>query len=238
MPKLGVNVDHVATLRQARREFEPDPVYAAQICERAGADSIVAHLREDRRHINDADIKRLRRIVKTRFNLEMSINKEIVDIALAVKPDQATFVPERRQEITTEGGLDVIKYSSRIKSIIRRFEKKRIAVSLFVDPDKKQIAESKKVGARAIELHTGIYARATSKKSLERELKKLSDCARYAKSLGLIVNAGHGLNYKNTKAVARIPGIEELNIGHAIISHAVFVGLTAAVGQMNQLIKK
>lgn len=237
MPKLGVNIDHVATLRQARREFDPDPVKAARICERAGADSIVAHLREDRRHMNDRDIRTLREIVRTRFNLEMSINKEIVRIARHIKPDQATLVPERRQEITTEGGLDVIAHFNRIRRAVCQLKKSGIEVSLFIDPAKDQIRKSKEAGASMIELHTGQYARAKIKKTRANELRKLEIAARYAKNLGLVVNAGHGLNYDNVRPVARIEGIEELNIGHAIISRAVFVGLTAAVQEMLNRIK-
>jgi len=236
MPKLGVNIDHVATLRQARREDEPDPLSAAMICEDAGAGSIVAHLREDRRHIHDHDIIQLRKIIRTKMNLEMSLDKEIVQIALRIKPDQATFVPEKRQEITTEGGLDVVAYSHRIKKTVEFMKKKGIIVSLFVDPERKQILESKKVGAQCIELHTGKYARAQTPRQTEKELKQLRDMTSLAKGLGLVVHAGHGLNYQNTPAVAAIPGIEELNIGHSIISRAVFVGLKQAVQEMIKLI--
>lgn len=237
MPKLGVNVDHVATLRQARREFDPDPIVAAQICEKAGADSIVAHLREDRRHINDRDIRRLRNTVTTRLNLEMSLNKEIVRIAASIKPDEATLVPEKRAEITTEGGLDVVRHFKRTAEAVRTLQKKRIAVSLFIDPVKKQIKKAQESGATIIELHTGCYDHARTKVARARELKKIKDMTRYAQGLGLTVNAGHGLKYHNTRAIARIPGIEELNIGHSIISRAVFVGLTAAVKEMVKIIK-
>lgn len=234
MPKLGVNIDHVATLRQARREYEPDPVRAALVCQKAGAHSIVAHLREDRRHINDNDVKRLRKIIK-RFNLEMSIHPQIVKRALEVKPDQVTLVPERRQEITTEGGLDVIKYFAPIKRVVGRLEKHGIRVSLFIDPDKRQIAKAHATGAKIIELHTGRYARARNKKTLQRELAKLKESARFAQGLGLTVNLGHGLNYKNTKAAAKIPGIYELNIGHSIVSYSVLAGLEKAVKHMLRL---
>ncbi|HOW36305.1 MAG TPA: pyridoxine 5'-phosphate synthase [Candidatus Omnitrophota bacterium] len=237
MAKLGVNIDHVATLRQARREFEPDPIHAARICEKAGAHSIVAHLREDRRHINDADVKRLRKIVSGKFNLEMSIHPEIVAIALRLKPDQATLVPERRKELTTEGGLDVVSQFSRIKKVVAALRKKGITVSLFIDPVKIQIKKSYQASASAIEIHTGRYARAKSKAAVKRELNTLRECVRYAKSLGLTVHAGHGLNYKNAKAVAEIAGIEELNIGHSIISRAVFTGLERAVREMIAIIK-
>lgn len=238
MPKLGVNVDHVATLRQARREFNPDPVLAAKICEQAGADSIVAHLREDRRHINDHDIRRLRKAVTTRLNLEMSLNREIVAIAALIKPDEATLVPEKRAEITTEGGLDVVRHFSRITKTVQTLQKKGIAVSLFIDPIKKQIKKAQESGATIIELHTGRYDLVQTKDARARELKKIKDMTRYAQDLGLTVNAGHGLKYHNTRPIARIPGIEELNIGHSIISRAVFVGLAAAVKEMVKIIKK
>ena len=236
MSKLGVNIDHVATLRQARRGFEPDPLKAAALCEKAGADSIVAHLREDRRHIQDSDIRSLRNIVKTRFNLEMAMSADIIETALRIQPDQATLVPERRQEITTEGGLDIIKYFQRVKQTVRRLEKQGIRVSLFIAPDKKQIFNSCKAGARMIELHTGPYANAKSVPGLKRELNRLKDATAFAKTLGLIVNAGHGLNYQNVRAVAQIPGIEELNIGHSIVSYAIFVGFKEAVRKMKELI--
>ncbi len=236
MPKLGVNIDHVATLRQARRELDPDPVAAARICEQAGADSIVAHLREDRRHINDQDIKRLRKTVQTRFNLEMSLNKEIVAIARSIKPDQATFVPEKRSEITTEGGLDVVRHFRRIQGASDLLQDAGIEVSLFIDPVNRQIDEAKALGVGMIELHTGCYDRARGKAQIRRELDKLQRMTQYARSLGLVVNAGHGLKYHNVKAVARLPGIEELNIGHAIIARAVFVGLEKAVREMKQIV--
>ncbi|MCK5260064.1 MAG: pyridoxine 5'-phosphate synthase [Candidatus Omnitrophica bacterium] len=238
MPKLGVNVDHVATLRQARREFNPDPVLAAKICEQAGADSIVAHLREDRRHINDHDIRRLRKAVTTRLNLEMSLNREIVAIAALIKPDEATLVPEKRAEITTEGGLDVVRHFSRVTKTVQTLQKKGIAVSLFIDPIKKQIKKAQESGATVIELHTGRYDLVQTTAARARELKKIKDMTRYAQDLGLTVNAGHGLKYHNTRPIARIPGIEELNIGHSIISRAVFVGLAAAVKEMVKIIKK
>lgn len=237
MPKLGVNIDHVATLRQARREEAPDPVAAARLCEQSGAHSIVAHLREDRRHIQDKDIHKLRKIIKTKFNMEMSAAEEIVKIALKLKPDQATLVPEKRQEITTEGGLDVITNFKRLRSVVRRLQKKGIAVSLFIDPDRDQIKKAKETGAAMIELHTGTYARAKSETSTRHELKKLRTSARLARNLGLVVAAGHGLNYKNAKAVASIPEIVEFNIGHAIVSYAVFAGLKPAVKKMLRIIQ-
>ena len=238
MPKLGVNIDHVATLRQARRGSLPCPVEAAITCEKVGAHSIVAHLREDRRHINDADVRRLRKAVHTRFNLEMSINKDIVAIAAQLKPDQATLVPEKRQEVTTEGGLDVIKYSKKIQKVIQTLEKKDILVSLFIDPEKKQIERTKRIGAKSIELHTGCYANAKTPKQRKKELDKIKKATVLGNKLGLIVNAGHGLDYKNTKAIAKISGIEELNIGHSIIAKSVFVGLKVAVKQMIKLTRE
>ncbi len=237
MPQLGVNVDHVATLRQARRGREPDPMAAARICVTAGAHSIVAHLREDRRHIQDRDVKNLRKLARTRFNLEMSIHPEIVNIAMAIRPDQATIVPERRQEITTEGGLDVIAFFSKLQKIVIPLKGCRIEVSLFIDPVKAQIEKAHELGVSTIELHTGRYANAKTASIRQKELKKLKTMTAFAVGLGLKVNAGHGLNYENTKAVAQIEGIQELNIGHAIISRAVFVGLEEAVKEMVGLVK-
>ena len=236
MPKLGVNIDHVATLRQARREFDPDPVEAARICEHAGADSIVAHLREDRRHINEKDVRALKKFLRCRFNCEISVNPKIVSIIAEIKPDSATIVPERREEITTEGGLDVIRHSGRIKKIIKSYLKRQIDVSLFIGPVKSQIKKSADLGASMIELHTGEYANAKTKKDSARQLKRLMEAARYAKSLGLIVNAGHGLKYHNTKPIANIVGMEELNIGHSIIARSVFVGLAQAVKEMKEIV--
>ena len=237
MPKLGVNIDHIATLRQARREFDPDPLVAARLCERAGADSIVAHLREDRRHIQDRDIYLLRQRCRTRFNLEMSLAPAIIKIALQIKPDQVTLVPEKRQEITTEGGLDVFRQFDRVKKATVLFQKKNIEVSLFIAPDEKQIHRAAKTGASTIELHTGEYANAKTKISQSHELKKLQKAAVLAQSFGLVVNAGHGLNLDNVRSVAQIVGMNELNIGHAIISRAVFVGLEKAVKEMRKIVK-
>lgn len=237
MPKLGINVDHVATLRQTRGGLEPDPVLAAKIAEAAGCDSIVCHLREDRRHINERDLYILRKTVKTRLNLEMSIAKDIVKIALDVKPDEATLVPERRRELTTEGGLDCTKNKRIIASVIERLRKRRVIVSLFIDPNKRQIEAAKELGAEFIELHTGEYANAEDEQNKKAELKKLIDSTKYANDFGLRVNAGHGLNYNNVVDVAKIYGIEELNIGHSIVSRAVFVGLDKAVKEMLALIK-
>ncbi len=237
MPKLGVNIDHVATLRQARRGDMPDPVYAAHLCESAGADSIVVHLREDRRHIQDEDNKSLSKKIKTHLNLEMSTADEIVNIVCKIKPYQATFVPERRKELTTEGGLDVIANSKKIGAALYKLKKAGIFVSLFIDPDFKQIAASKSVGAEMIELHTGRYAGAKNNKERKIFLNEIKTAVSYALSKGLKVFAGHGLDYENVKPIAKIKGIEELNIGYSIICKALYIGLPSAVSQMRRLIK-
>lgn len=237
MIKLGVNIDHIATLRQARKGPFPDPVYAASICEKAGCDSIVAHLREDRRHINDHDVRRLKQSVKTRFNLEMSISAEIVDIACLIKPHQATLVPEKRKELTTEGGLDILKQKSKIKKAVKKLTESGIKVSLFIDPDKKQISAVSDTEATIIELHTGKYAAAKTQSQRNRLLRELAKAASFAKSLGLTVAAGHGLDYSNTQTVAQIPEIEELNIGYSIICRGVFTGLETAVKEMLRLVR-
>ena len=236
MPSLGVNIDQVATLREARRGIEPEPVFAALICEAAGADSIVVHLREDRRHIKDRDLHLLRKAVRTKLNLEMSTAWDIVEIACQVKPEQATLVPEKRQELTTEGGLDVVNNFKKIRQSLEKLEKQATTVSLFIDPDKIQIDAAKKVGAGMIELHTGRYADAKGKKQEDKYFKELEAATRYAKDKGLIVNAGHGLNYYNAARVAKIKGIEELNIGYSIVCRAVLVGLERAVKEMKMLI--
>lgn len=235
MPKLGVNIDHVATVRQARKTVEPDPVWAAAICEMAGCDSIVVHLREDRRHIQDRDVEILRKTVRTRLNLEMSINEEIVRFARGLKPDQATLVPEKRLELTTEGGLDVKGNVTRLKKVVEILNGEDIAVSLFIDPEKSQIEASKRAGAGIIELHTGNYAGARGQAGI-REFDRLKEAVNFGLRLGLTVNAGHGLTYQNAAAVSKIPGVEELNIGHSIISRAVLVGLDKAVREMKELI--
>jgi len=237
MVKLGVNIDHIATLRQARGEYDPDPVLAARICEQAGVSSIVAHLREDRRHIQDRDVMLLRKTCKSRFNLEMSVNPGVVKIALALKPHQATLVPERRQELTTEGGLDVVRYLARIKKVGQTLLEAGIDVSLFIAPDKKQIDAAFSIGIRTIELHTGAYARAFAGRLAIDEFKQIKAMTIYALQLGMKVNAGHGLNYENTYPIARLKGMSELNIGHAIMSRAVFVGLKQAVREMIDIIK-
>jgi pyridoxine 5-phosphate synthase len=236
MPKLGVNIDHVATLRQARLAQEPNPLQAAIICQLAGSDSVVAHLREDRRHINDNDLKKLKKVVKVRLNLEMSCATEIVKIATEIRPDQVTLVPERRQEITTEGGLDLIKNKRKVEKIVKIMRRKGIITSLFIDPDTKQIKMAKKINPDFIELHTGKYANSKTKKERQKELDNLIEATALALSLNLKVNAGHGLDYHNVKPVAKIAGIEELNIGHSIISRAVFVGLAQAIKEMKSLI--
>jgi len=236
--RLGVNIDHVATLRQARRGAWPDPIEAARACERAGAASIVCHLREDRRHIQDADVRRLKQVV-ARLNLEMSIARSVVDVALAIQPAQVTLVPERRQELTTEGGLDVRKTSGRLMRLLRRFDDQGIAVSLFIDPVQEQLQAAADVGAKIVELHTGRYANAHNAKQRARELAFLHSTARHAKEkLGLRVALGHGLDYRNASAVAKIPGVEELNIGFSIIARALSVGLERAVKDMIALIQR
>ncbi len=234
--ELGVNIDHIATIRQARMTNEPEPIYAALLVQEALADGITVHLREDRRHIQDKDVYQIKEIIKIKLNLEMSLNKEIVEIAKDVKPNQATLVPEKRQEITTEGGLDVLKDLKRTKNVVSELKDKGIFVSLFIDPDNKQIDAAKNVNADAIEIHTGSYANAKTKNEQAKELNRIIDAAKYAKSLGLTVHAGHGLTYENVKPIAAIKEITELNIGHSIIAKSVFVGIKEAVRLMRQLI--
>jgi pyridoxine 5-phosphate synthase len=235
--RLGVNIDHVVTLRQARLGKEPDPVTAALVCEQAGADSIVAHLREDRRHIQDKDVYRLKESIKTKFNLEMSISEDIVKVACRVKPYQATLVPEKRKELTTEGGLDVAGNMEKIKRVVGTLRKYDIGVSLFIDPEKKQIDASYKAGDR-IELHTGRYAAARSKKQQLVFLQEIRDSAYHGREWGMRVFAGHGLDYRNASGIARIGEIEELNIGYSIVCRAVMVGLETAVREMKELITR
>ena len=236
--KLGVNIDHVATVRQARRTIEPDPVEAAKTSERAGCDSIVCHLRKDRRHLQDEDLKKLKKTVTTKLNMEMSIDPEIVDIACSVNPDQATLVPEKRLEVTTEGGLDVAGNTEGIKSCIERLKENDIEVSLFIDPDVRQIEASKKAGAEIVEFHTGRYAEEfLSKGNVEEELENLREMIEFSIKEGLVVCAGHGLTYQNVIPVARMNGIYELNIGHSIIARSVFIGIEEAVKEMRELIK-
>ncbi|MEW6061197.1 MAG: pyridoxine 5'-phosphate synthase [Bacteroidota bacterium] len=235
--KLSINIDHIATIRNARGGTEPDPVAAARVCEQAGADGIVVHLREDRRHIKDHDVRTLRQTVQTKLDLEMGANEEIIRIALEVVPDLITLVPEKRQELTTEGGLDVAAQKEKLKAVIERFHEKKIPVSLFIYPDKHQIDASKEIGADMIELHTGEYSEATDKTRERELLEQLRVSAMYGKSLGLGVNAGHGLNYRNVAPVAAIAAIDEMSIGHSIISRAAFVGLEKAVQEMIALVK-
>ncbi len=237
MAKLGVNIDHVATLRQARGGAEPDPTAAAAIAELAGADGITIHLREDRRHIQDRDLKLLRQTVKTRLNLEMAATDEMINIAISVKPDMCTLVPEKRQELTTEGGLDVRLNLESVKDAVQRLQDGGLIVSLFIDPDPDQIKAADRTGADYIEIHTGAFAEAQDWKSEQAELLKIENAIKLAGKLGLGVNAGHGLNYANIKKVAALGGIEEFNIGHSIISKAVLVGLDRAVRDMVDLVK-
>jgi pyridoxine 5-phosphate synthase len=231
MIRLGVNIDHVATVRQARRAKEPDPVAAAVLATLGGADGITIHLREDRRHIQDRDVYLLRETVTTRLNLEMAAHEEIIGIALKVKPDEATLVPEKRQELTTEGGLDVIANADPVRSAVDRLKASGIHVSLFIDPDLEQIDMAKALGADAIEFQTASYSEATGA-TVADELAKLTTATAHAKARGLHVHMGHGLNYQNVKPVVRIAGVEELNIGHSIVSRAVLVGMERAVREM------
>ena len=232
--RLGVNVDHVATVREARRGREPDPVTLALLCEEAGCHQITVHLREDRRHIQDRDVRLLRELVKTRLNLEMAPTEEMVGVALSVRPDVATLVPERREELTTEGGLDVAGQIERVKEACARLADAGIRVSLFIDPDEKQLEAAVACGAPVVELHTGAYAEAQGKRRAA-ELRRVAAAVEFGDRLDLIINAGHGLNYDNVAEIAAIPQIVELNIGHAIISRAVFDGLAVAVSEMKRL---
>ena len=237
MPRLGVNIDHVATVRQARGVNYPDPVMAAGIVELAGAYGIVCHLREDRRHIQDRDLRLLKEVLQTHLNLEMGATEDMISIALATKPDIVTLVPEKREELTTEGGLDVVKHFSSLKKAIQRLQKGKIPVSLFVDPLTDQIKASEDVGANAIEIHTGHYCDARTKSEADKELKRILDAVKEASHRKLQIAAGHGLNYINVRRIAEIEEIEELNIGHSIIARAILVGLDQAVREMIDLIK-
>ena len=236
MAFLQVNIDHVATVRQARGAVEPDPVMAAALVELAGASGITIHLREDRRHITDRDLELLRQVVRTRLNLEMAATREMVAIACRVAPEQVTLVPERRQELTTEGGLDVIASESKVRDAVSELKEHGRIVSLFIDPSLEQIEAAHNVGAHAIELHTGRYADAGSPALAGQELDQLRSALEQARELGLVVHAGHGLNYQNTAPVAALAGIEDLNIGHSIVSRAVLVGLDRAVRDMLKMI--
>ncbi len=234
--RLGINIDHVATIREARGGLEPDPVTAAHIAEFAGAEAIVCHLREDRRHINDRDVRLLRETVKTKLDLEMAATEEIISIALDIIPDLVTLVPEKRQELTTESGLDIIGNRKTLQTAIQRFHKKDIPVSLFLDPVDEYIRLAHEIDADFIEIHTGEYANARTIQEASEQLEKIRHGAELARSLDLGVNAGHGLNYANIKPIARITEIEEVSIGHAIISRAVFTGLERAVRDMADLL--
>jgi pyridoxine 5-phosphate synthase len=237
MIRLGVNIDHVATLRQARRALEPDPVAAAVLAQLGGADGITVHLREDRRHINDRDVRLLRQVVTSLLNLELSVADAIVSIACDVKPDQATLVPERREELTTEGGLDVVQHQGAVANAMERLQTAGIAVALFIDPDIRQIEIAKVLSAKAVEIQTARYAEAKTDDDRLRELNALQEATDFAKQVGLRVHMGHGLNYGNVHAIAQIPGVEELNIGHSIVSRAVLVGMARAVREMKDAIR-
>ena len=232
MIRLGVNLDHVATLRQARRARDPDPVHAAVLAELGGAAGITVHLRSDRRHIQDRDVELLKQVVKTRLNLEMAGTQEMVRIALTVKPDQVTLVPERREEVTTEGGLDVVLNSVQLKPLVKTLEEGGIHVSLFVDPDLEQVKASHKIGAQAIEINTASWADARGEKAKEAALKKITDAARLGRKLDLQVHGGHGLTYENVGPIAALPEMSELNIGHNIVAQATLVGMERAVREM------
>ena len=235
---LGVNIDHIATLRQARGTRYPSLIDAAKICESSGADSITLHLREDRRHIQDQDVEELKFNLTTKMNLEMAATDEMLEIATKILPEDCCLVPEKRQELTTEGGLDVLSQLGRIKEVCSELSTNNIKASLFIDPDNYQIEAAIECGAPIIEIHTGHYADASSAAEMQKELQKISEACAYAHSLGLQVNAGHGLTLDNTKAIAEINSVVELNIGHSIISRALFVGLGAATSEMKQLIKE
>lgn len=238
MIKLGVNIDHVATLRQARGTTYPDPIEAALIAESAGADAITLHLREDRRHIQDADVVTLRRTLKTRMNLESAVTSEMIDFAIQIKPHDICLVPERREELTTEGGLDVVKYFNQVKQACNRLAQSNIRVSLFVDANAEQIDASAQAGASVIEIHTGRYADALDQKVQQKELLNIQNMVVFGLQKGLQVNAGHGLHYQNVQPIAAIDGVSELNIGHAIVGRSVFVGLAQAVKEMMQLMRE
>jgi pyridoxine 5-phosphate synthase len=237
MIRLGVNIDHVATVRQARRAAEPDPVAVAVLAILGGADGITVHLREDRRHIQDRDVRLLRQVVTNRLNLELSVADEIVGIACEVKPDEATLVPERREELTTEGGLDVVAHQQAVGKAMQRLAKCGVEVSLFIDPDSRQIELARVLGAKAVEIQTARYSEARTPADRQRELEALRVATEVARQLGLHVHLGHGLNYENVRHVARLAGVEELNIGHSIVSRAVLVGMERAVREMKDAIR-
>lgn len=236
MPGLGVNIDHVATVRQARLTFEPDPVWAAVLAELGGADGITLHLREDRRHIQDHDLYTMKKTVQVKLNLEMAAEDEMTAIALEVRPDQVSLVPEKREELTTEGGLDVISNFERVKACADELQAAGIEVSLFIDPDVEQIAASKKLGVHAVELHTGSYADASTAEEQQQEFEILERASEFTVEQGLKLHMGHGLTYRNVSKVAAIPNLCELNIGHSIVSRAVLVGMEQAVREMKALV--
>jgi pyridoxine 5-phosphate synthase len=235
MSQLGVNIDHIATVRQARRTYEPDPVWAAALAELGGADGITVHLREDRRHINDRDVRILRQTVTVKLNMEMACEPEILEIACELKPDQVTLVPEKREEITTEGGLDLCRNRDRVKKTVERLREAGISVSLFLDPDARQIEEAARLAVAAVELHTGQYALASGE-TQRRELENLRQVGAMVCQAGMALHAGHGLTYRNVVPVALIEGMHELNIGHSIIARALMIGLEDAVREMKELV--
>ena len=235
--RLGVNVDHVATIRQARGGREPDPVTAAHEAELGGADQITVHLREDRRHIQERDVRLLRETAQTPLNLEMAVSEDPIRIALEVRPDQVTLVPERRQEVTTEGGLDVVAGLEGVRAAVQRFRAAGIDVSLFIDPDTAQVQAAQRSGASRIELHTGSFANARGQADVAMEVERLARAGSAARELGLHLALGHGLDYRNVLLVRDLPGVEEMNIGHSIVSRAVFVGLREAVREMKRLLR-
>jgi pyridoxine 5-phosphate synthase len=235
MIRLGVNIDHVATIRQQRGTRYPSVVQAALVAEQAGADAITLHLREDRRHIQDADVHMLRIVLQTRMNLEMAVTDEMVGIALQVKPQDACLVPERREELTTEGGLDVVRHFDKVKQACQRLGEAGIRVSLFIGPDEAQLDAARAAGAPVVEIHTGSFADAETETAREQEFRRIECAVVHGVSLGLAVNAGHGLHYHNVQQIAVLPGVEELNIGHAIVAHALFVGWENAVREMKAL---
>ena len=237
MIRLGVNVDHVATLRQARGIDVPDPVEAALLAEQAGADGITVHLREDRRHIQERDVRLLRERARSKVNLEMAVTPAMVAFAESVRPEDACFVPEKREELTTEGGLDIVAHKSKVKDAVDRLQARGIHVSLFIDPEEVQIRTAGEIGAHAIEIHTGAYCNATGA-ARDKELAAIVTAATTARSLGLEVHGGHGLNYANVLPIAKIPEIVELNIGHSLIARAVFVGIAQAVREMRELLDR
>ncbi len=238
MPELGVNIDHVATVRQARQTYEPDPVWAAALAELGGADGITLHLREDRRHILDRDLRILRDTVAVKLNLELACDREVVQIACSVKPDQATLVPERREEITTEGGLDVVGQSGRVADVTAQLQEAGISVSFFLDPDPRQIEAAAEFNADAVELHTGQYALARPGAAQQQELDTLKTAGAQIRQLGMTLHAGHGLTYRNVRPIAAIDAMHELNIGHSIVARAIMVGFEKAVREMKQLVSR